>query len=524
MKTKLLFLALVAIALGACTDENEDFPSDSNEDVVVLKERDPNSPLILFQRQCTSAEPTTRTTRLTFSDYLGRSFRATAYPYADAENLGHAVIDIKKLEADYNDYCTVNRIGHSVINSFSFASFDRYTEKSQVSKKVNSGFSINLGLFKIGHKRKMTEVFGSTVINNTQNIFGELNVAIDQNVYEMQYSSNIRSKIMENYLTATFKDELYNTPMSEFYNNYGAFVLKKFITGGRATALYAGLYKQEATTTVKEKALDNEISGSFSFKNVGASADLSFGKNSSGSGSSTDSGVTNISMAIETVGGSPAFPVFTIPQKLEDVNIDLSQWMASLTDTMTHSLVDIADEGLVPISEFILEKNMKDRIGLYMKGGNGLKPYYEEPQIILQCGKNSWWDKVVGCYAYLYTRNHEFITLSHEVVPDVDVWINTKSQQLSRFYRLKIVSNKGSSDMVERYMKVFDYDAPLMERSVCYRDTDGVLYILDRENKVGYSVHSDYLLDTYAIRNAVYALPSVDISFDELSEYTLIAL
>ena len=44
------------------------------------------------------------------------------------------------------------------------------------------------------------------------------------------------------------------------------------------------------------------------------------------------------------------------------------------------------------------------------------------------------------------------------------------------------------------------------------------------KNKVGYSVHSDYLLDTYAIRNAVYALPSVDISFDELSKYTLVAL
>lgn len=60
--------------------------------------------------------------------------------------------------------------------------------------------------------------------------------------------------------------------------------------------------------------------------------------------------------------------------------------------------------------------------------------------------------------------------------------------------------------MVERYMKVFDYDAPLMERSVCYRDTNGILYILDREKKVGYSVHSDYLLDTYAIRNGHYKI------------------
>lgn len=522
MKTKLLFLALVAIALGACTNENENFPSDSNEDVVVLKERDPNSPLILFQRQCTSAEPTTRATRLTFSDYLGRSFRATAYPYADAENLGHAVIDIKKLEADYNDYCTVNRIGHSVINSFSFASFDRYTEKSQVSKKVNSGFSINLGLFKIGHKRKMTEVFGSTIINNTQNIFGELNVAIDQNVYEMQYSSNIRSKIMENYLTATFKDELYNTPMGEFYDNYGAFVLKKFITGGRATALYAGLYEQEVTTTIKEKALDNEISGSFSLKNVGASVDLSFGKNSTGSGSSTDSGVTNISMAIETVGGSPAFPVFTIPQKLEDVNIDLSQWMASLTDTATHSMVDIADEGLVPISEFILEKNMRNLLELHTRG-DVMERFYKEPQIVFEIasfmGLNG-----TKCVVYLYTRNHEFITLGRASVPNVNTWITSESQRLSRIYGLKIISVKTTSGSFLEQHKKFNYEAPLLEQCYCRRGTDGTIYILDPYNKMGYSLHGDYLLDTYAIKKFVHVPSSDNISFNELSQYTLIAL
>ena len=43
----------------------------------------------------------------------------------------------------------------------------------------------------------MTEIFSSTVTNNMQGVFGELNVAIDQNVYEMQYSTNIRAKIME---------------------------------------------------------------------------------------------------------------------------------------------------------------------------------------------------------------------------------------------------------------------------------------------------------------------------------------
>ena len=40
------------------------------------------------------------------------------------------------------------------------------------------------------------------------------------------------------------------------------------MTGGRATAFYSGIYKQGATATVKEKALDNEINASFSLKNV----------------------------------------------------------------------------------------------------------------------------------------------------------------------------------------------------------------------------------------------------------------
>lgn len=520
MKVKLLFLALFAIALGACTEEEENFYFE--EGVKVLKERDPNSPLILFQRQYTPSDPTTRATKLTFSDYLGRSFRAAVYPYADAENLGHAVIDIKKLEADYDDYCTVNRIGHSVMNSFSFASFDRYLEKSQVSKKVNSGFSINLGLFSIGHKRKMTEIFSSTVTNNTQSVFGELNVAIDQNVYEMQYSSNIKAKIMEKYLTATFKDELYNTPMGEFYNNYGAFVLKKFITGGRATAFYAGLYTQEAATTVKEKALDNEISGSFSFKNVGASADLSFGKNSSGSGSSTENGVTELSMAIETVGGSPAYPIFTIPQKLEDVNLDLSQWMASLADTTTHSIVDIADEGLVPISEFILEKNMKNLLGLRMKG-DAMEHFYEEPQIVFESGSFIGSDGT-KCTIYLYTRNHEFITLCSTSVPNIDTWIKLESQRLSRIYGLKITLTKTPSGNFLEQHKKFNYGAPLLERCCCRRSTDGTIYILDPYNKMGYSLHGDYLLDTYAIKNFVYVPSSDNVSFDELSQYTLIAL
>ena len=521
MKVKLLFFALFAIAVSACTKEEDVLSFDG--DVKVLKERDPNSPLILFQKQYVTPDLTTRATKVTFDDYLGRSFRATAYPYADEENLRFAVVDIKKLEAAHKDYFNVHRIGHSVVNAFSFASFDRYQEKSQVVKKVNSGFSINVGLFKIGHKRKMTEIFGSTITDNTQNIFGELNIAIDQNFYEMQYSSNISEIIMKDYLTATFKDELYNTPIEEFYKNYGAFVLTGFVTGGRATAFYSGIYKQEATATVKEKALDNEINASFSLKNVGASADLSFGKNSSGSGSSTESGVTEISMAIETVGGSPAYPIFTVPQKLEDVNLNLSQWMASLADTATHSIVDIADGGLVPISAFIMEKNVKNRLGLCMKG-DAMQHLLKEPQIIFERILSASSSTTTNCNVYLYTRNHEFITLDHVSVPNIDFWIEKESERYSRIYGLTIKVNKRIGKSFIESIKKFNYDAPLMERSFCYKSADGAVYLLDPVQKVGYSLHNDYLLDTYAIRSFVKLLPTHDLTFEELRKYILIAL
>lgn len=65
------------------------------------------------------------------------------------------------------------------------------------------------------------------------------------------------------YLNDIFKDEVYNTPTSEFYKNYGGFVLKKFITGGRATALYYGQVKEsylfESTETIMNESIDAGI-------------------------------------------------------------------------------------------------------------------------------------------------------------------------------------------------------------------------------------------------------------------------
>lgn len=41
---------------------------------------------------------------------------------------------------------------------------------------------------------------------------------------------------------------------------------------------------------------------------------------------------------------------------------------------------------------------------------------------------------------------------------------------------------------------------------------------------MGYSLHGDYLLDTYAIKKFVYVPLSDNVSYDELSQYPLITL
>ena len=128
------------------------------------------------------------------------------------------------------------------------------------------------------------------------------------------------------------------------------------------------------------------------------------------------------------------------------------------------------------------------------------------------------------CVVYLYTRNHEFITLGRASVPNVNTWITSESQRLSRIYGLKIISIKTTSGSFLEQHKKFNYEAPLLEQCYCRRGTDGTIYILDPYNKMGYSLHGDYLLDTYAIKKFVHVPSSDNISFNELSQYTLIAL
>lgn len=62
----------------------------------------------------------------------------------------------------------------------------------------------------------MTEIYSSSLIQESNRVYGELNVEIKDSYYRLQTSSNINKIITLDYLTPEFKDELYKilTPVN----------------------------------------------------------------------------------------------------------------------------------------------------------------------------------------------------------------------------------------------------------------------------------------------------------------------
>ena len=42
---------------------------------------------------------------------------------------------------------------------------------------------------------------------------------------------------------------------------------------------------------------------------------------------------------------------------LKDININLQSWRKSLNDSKNHTVIDLIEEGLYPMSDFVLERN-----------------------------------------------------------------------------------------------------------------------------------------------------------------------
>ena len=534
MKIKnLFFYTVIALAMLACDNESFDSLDRNETSTIVLKERDANTPLVLSNKKKRTKNSKLKIgSTLTFDKYLGRSYKAESLPIGSIEDMGYPVVDIEKLIKDHPNYSSTMRIGIGEASSFSYSNFSRYLEKSKVTKKVKGGFSLNLGLFSIGAKRKMEKVFTTSKIEERNRVFGELNIQFKEARYVLQSSSNISNKISLNYVTGEFKDELYNSTPSELCNNYGRFVLSDFIVGGRTTALYSGIHRNNSQEETKEKNMSKDISASYGFKMKSnadgkVSADFGIGKGFT-NGSSSSNKITSLETSIKTTGGSLAFTSFTIPKSIDNINIDLAGWVESLNDKSSHAIIDIVDNGLIPLSDFILEENLRRHYDKYYVSG------VDEVKLIEPCVKILRQQTADMCLVrvYLVTRFGDMAIIDGAQFPSfpgtnqlVEQFKTNMIKKYSAIYGVKFI-----------YKEEYNNEITTVNSSFCGpKGTDmkkfinaknNTMYLLYSKNgeKYAFSIHDDYILDTYAMREFVEQLPSVQINSLSLLDYTIIAL
>lgn len=485
---------------------------------------------------------------------LGYSYTVGNSIVGSIENVKFPVLDLNKIKTKYSTSITRKQLNSTGNYAFSYNGMSRYETNSQVSRTVKAGFSLNLGLFKIGREKKMTELFKTSFSSESNCVYGELNLEIKGSQYELLTTAAKRKIYARECLSETFLTDLYRGTMGNLIEVYGPFVLRSYITGGKATAFYSGRSAKGTSSESKEKGLTNDINASFTWKSNSASGNLSFGKNT-GSGSSSQYETQETEVYVETFGGDPAHRVIVAPQKLDNLSVDLSPWLNSLSNRNSYTIIDITsgfnegEGGLYPLSDFVLEKNFRYRLddttnGFLESFGEVQDPKIEIVKVLAKT--TSTGEKLYEIAAILNTRQGDKIILSD------GTYLNASDSELR--------ANNDNQTMMGKVQKIFkkkkmffqgltfstNYNTtynPNVRKPLCIRmdgfdeskmtlfedPNSNMRYIYDSSKKIAFSYlydpeYGDEVLDYYGIRDWVDSLPKRKISLMILQNYTIIGL
>ena len=569
MKKTILLLSIASLAMISCRMENNLVDSNNesqlNLETIILQERDSNSPLILKQddfpitiAQKNSFSNTDPTKPLDMVYYLGRAYKVTELPIGSARNVTLPVIDFDKLFSGNRNSILHKSIREGDSNYFSYSDFERYEANSTITKKVKGGFKLNLGIFSIGANSEMTRIFKYSNMQEKKRVYGELNVNIIASSYELMHDADDKKEIAEKYLDPMFLKKLYNNSYRNLINFYGPFIVTGFYSGGRATALYSGVNNKEASSESKEKNMNTDIRASYNFnmgndKKGDINAELGIGKGQ-GDGKSTSNEITNLEVSVKTLGGNGDFGVFSLPKKIEDISVNLSSWASSLNDPKTHTMIDLADNGLSPFSEYLLEENFKRGFSKYLGQYNLPQNELTEPKIIvrpqaffyrnekelIQMTETELQVILVtrfGDYIFLDAKDilaKENFKLTPFIHPDL-VNMDDKIQvinagkavknRLGQIYKIKIETNVRPFTPGYLISNInISIDESKMKK---YKNpNNNITYLLysEGQKKFAYAIYDDFILGTYGIKEWVDNMPFTQISSQELYQYKIIGL
>lgn len=554
-----LIMALtISILFAACSNDindvshfsaNGDLGTESN---IILQERNPNLPKAVTKKSVK--------TRSDVSGEIGNSdtFLGHAYNLSGGNfvlgyfaNVNNQVVDLDAIKAYDQTYVMGKQLLDNETTVFAYSNFDRYQYNSMITKKVKSGFSINLKVLSFGKKKATTEVFKSLIDNTSQSAYGELSINFKNSEFTLQASEATRKLYARQFLTKSFIRSLYGSPIASVLDSYGDFVLTGYDTGGKAYATYLGKTTDNINSEGKETAMTQKIEASLNWKGKSASGDLGFTGGDSCSKTNTFKADSTY-IYIKTLGGKQDGSETSLkPVSLKGLNIDLTSWMRSLSDVSTHTMIDIADNGLYPMSDFVLEKNFKQRFDDTFNGVLEKKtelvyyPYIEIVRVFVR--STSSYESLYDVAAVLITRQGDRIILSDgkaTSATDDELRENANSAVfLKKVENIAAEKSKLFSSNIEISYNVKTRLNPILRSPLCidlagfneknfyrfYNIKTSMEYIYDPFTRLCFSYFvddgDDGVLDVYGIRDWAELLPARNISIASLANsYQIIGL
>lgn len=558
---KTIAIFSVTLLFIACSNDDKDYGNiheGKSFTDIILKERGANLPdvvtkdIVLEQRRQTKATGVNGEIIGNSDVLLGYSYNIGNSILGDYDNVISPVVDLSKVKALSSEYITPKQLLGNVTRSITYGSFDRYEYNSSITKTVASGFNLKIGIFSFGRKKTTTEIFTTQITNSNNSVYGELNLNVRNSSFALQTVEGSRKIYARQCLSNTFNKNLYSSTIGGLIDSYGDFVLTGYVTGGKAFGMYAGLASTGSTLDKKEKDMKHDIDASFTWKsgtnNNSASGNLNFGKKS-GSGTETEYSLSKTEVIIRTYGGDQSGQAVVGAVELNKLQLDLSLWLNSLSNVNKHTIIDVLDQGLAPLSYFVLEQNFKKRFddtssGVLEKRTKLINPYIEIVKVYVRTSSSG--TPLYEVAAVLNTRQGDKIILSDgksASASDSELLANENNvtfmakanaivAEKRKYYDVGFRANEGirinPSLRTPLSIKLDKFNEATMYR---YRNPNtGMEYIYDTANKVAYShltdpLDEDWILDEYGIRDWVESLSSKSISMATLANsYKIIGL
>lgn len=562
MKRTMPFIILVVLVIVSSCLNDDYIRSTHNEATylgdIILQERMHSLPKATNKPYKVLGSTVTRS--FSENNLIGDSDQMLGYSYSignsilgSIENIKFSVLDLEKIKKKYPTAVESNPVRSSSQQSFTFNGMNRYEENSQISRTVKTGFSLNVGLFKIGREKKMKELFKSSSSYESNRVYGELNLNVLGSQYKLLSTIDKRKIYARECLSPTFLTDLYRGTIGNLISTYGPFILRSYLTGGKALALYSGKSEKGTSAESREKGLTTDINASVTWESNSASANLSFGKNTGG-GNSSSYETSETEVYIQTFGGNPALQAVVGPQKLDGLSVDLSAWVNSLNKD-NYTIIDVTSGlsedqcGLYPMSDFVLEKNFRFRMddttnGFLESIEDVLDPKVQIVKVLARVLPSG--EKLYEVAAVLNTRQGDKIILSdgtyksasdEELRKNVDVQVmkekiqSVYSKTRTIFQGIEFTANYTTTyNPDERIPLCIRMDGFDSGRMSVYEDPNSrMIYIYDSSKRIAFSYlndeeYGDYVLDYYGIRDWVDSLPKRKISIMILQNYMIIGL